>query len=323
MREVHVNKTPVANPTAAQNESGNVEVYAAKLARERRARHAAESLLESKSIALRDANSELETLLSGSISLLTDVLAMAKPELFQKAAKVQRWARLFTKHYKVDKPWELDLAALLYPIGIIGMQDWIVRKYSLGHDLTLFEQKMIDESALSAFQLVNKIPRMKSVARALLYCRSGYDGSGYPEDGLMGEDIPQSARILRILIDFVDRATGEERTRLDAFKHLVANKSKYDTNLLKIIGELMVQKQRTDRKLIKVEVRPIEQLTPHDVVARDIVDTDGKLLLAAGAELTPIAIKRLGSLKESGKFTGEVAVGIKAEPEDQEPNQAA
>lgn len=318
MREVYTDPKAIVPDAPVAAVAADADVYIAKLARERRARHAAESLLESKSIALKDANTELEILLSGTIKLLTDVLAMAKPELFQKAAKVQRWARLFNQNFEVEKPWELDLAALLYPIGIIGMPDWIVRKYSVGHDLTPVEQAMIDESALAAFQLVNKIPRMKSVARALLYCRSGYDGSGYPKDGLTGQDIPQSARILRILIDFVDRATGENQTRLDAFKYLVARQSKYDKALLITIGELMVQKQRTDRKTISIEIRPIEQLTPNDIVGRDIVDIEGRLLLAAGVDLTPITIKRLKLLKDSGKFAGEVAISFQKDANDQD-----
>lgn len=287
----------------------------ALLEREHAARLRAEQALESKKLALTEANAELESLVGGSFQLLTQLLAMARPELFQKAAKVQVWAKRISKQVKIEKPWELDLASLLYPIGIIGLPDWLVRKHCLGHKLTTTEQAMLDESALAAFQLVNKIPRMRSVARALLYCRRGYDGTGYPVDGLKGEQIPQTARILRILIDFVDQATGDDRNRVDAFKYLVAQREKYDDKLLKAIGAVMVETRRSERQEFEIVPRSLGSLKPGMVIGHDISDNEGRLLLAAGVELTQIALKRLKTLQETGRFAGMVSIQVEKKKE--------
>lgn len=288
MREIH---TDSVQPVALAEP--DIATLQARLAREKRARAAAEALIESKSRELFDANNELAQMLSGSVKILADVLAMAKPEVFQKAGKVQRWARKVTPDLGIDRPWELDLAALLYPLGIISLPEEVTTKYALDMELSDEERALVEESPGSAMQLLENMPRMGGVARAIYYSRKGFDGSGFPADDMRGADIPEAARVLHVLIDLADRATGVGKTRAEAFAQMAAQKQVYDVEILKICYAHLNKKPEEEtggRHLLRLAP---SLLQPGDIVHSDIVDKEGHLMLAAGSELSEIGIKRL------------------------------
>jgi response regulator RpfG family c-di-GMP phosphodiesterase len=190
-----------------------VEAVLARLQREVAARKAGEEALAARNRELELAGRNQERLLGGGVKLMTDILATARPEVFQKAAKVQRWARRLSKSIKVEKGWELDLAALLYPLGVISLPDELAAHYAADLPLGEADALRIAESALVASRLIANMPRMDGVARTVFYARKGYDGSGWPKDGPSGAELPQSARILKVLTDLADAATGASRTR--------------------------------------------------------------------------------------------------------------
>jgi len=300
MREVHVEENSL--------NALSKDVLITRLQREKRARGAAEAIIEQKSQELYNANKELEGLLGGSVKLLTDVLALTKPDVFQKAAKVQRWARRISEAYEVERPWELDLAAILYPLGIIALSDDVASKYALDMELNEEEQQQIDESPLTAYGLVHTIPKMQGVANAIYYGRKGYDGTGYPQDDKIGKDIPQAGRILKVLIDLADAATGIAKTRKEAFSKLVERKQLYDIEILEIAHRCLVVPANDREPADEILTLEPPFLNVGDIVQRDILDTNSRLMLAAGAELTQISIKRLVALRQEKRFEGDVCV---------------
>lgn len=259
-----------------------------------------------KTQRLTEANQQLEQLLSGGVKLMTDVLALARPELFQKAAKVQRWARRLQKRIEVEKAWELDLASLLYPLGVIALPDELAHKYAADLPMTEEDALRLEESALIASRLIANIPRMDGVARAVFYSRKGYDGSGWPKDGPKGDDLPQTARILKVVIDLADAATGVSRNRAQAFAQVTQNAQRYDPKILRIAYATLVEPANPEaQSRIKV---PTALLHSGDVLLHDIVGPDERLLLAAGVELTELSVKRLAVLVKAGQAPDQVTV---------------
>lgn len=277
-----------------------------RLERERRARAAAEATIEDKSRELFKANEELEQLLTGSIKMLADVLAMARPELFQKAGKVQRWARRVAPHLKIKRGWELDLAAMLYPLGMLSLPDDLTRKKIFNQYLTEDERNQIAESTRAAHDLLKNFPRMDAVADAVLYSGKGFDGSGYPYDDVKGRDIPEAARVLKILIDLSDIATGVDRKR--DFKPLLAKREDYDLDILKVVYETLKIGSPSERGEGEALTLDPNALRPLDVVRSDIVDVNGALLLAAGSPLSEITIRRIKALCEADRMSGPIEV---------------
>ena len=283
MREIHAQ--------AAQLKPASEEVWNRRLQRERDARAAAEAIIESKSRDLFEANRQLEELLGGTIKVLTQVLAMARPEIFEKAGKVQRWARRILPYLEIERPWELDLAAMLYPLGILSLPTEIADKYSHGEELSDNERMAVEECSLAAQEMLCHIPHMEQVSRAVLYCRKGFDGSGFPVDDVAGEEIPAAARVLKILIDLADDATGVTKRR--DFRGLAKRKHLYDLKILKVAYERLHRDHDSPEGDGELLVLSPVMLRSGDRVSRDIVDKDNQILLAAGAELSEITIRRL------------------------------
>lgn len=247
-----------------------------------------------------------DALLAGGVKLMTDILAVARPEVFQKATKVQRWARALAKQMQVERPVELDLAALLYPMGIISLPDDLAVKYAADLPLGDDEIQKIEESALVASRLIADIPRLDGVARAVFYARKGFDGSGWPKDGPSGLELPQSARILKVLIDLADAATGSHRTRADAFKTLTLHKSRYDPDIF-AVAQAVLMSHADEPSAGRAMIRP-ELALPGDVLLHDLTDRDGHLLLSAGTVFTELSARRLMSLAQTVKLPSEIAV---------------
>ncbi len=280
-------------PTSAPLDSSEL---AARLAWEHDARLAAEALNEKKSQEIFEAKKELEDLLSGSVKMLSDVLAMARPELFQKAAKIQRWARQIAPKLKVERPWELDLAAMLYPLGAISLPDDLAMKYVLCEPMDVEEKREVDECSQTAYELISNIPRMQRVAEAVLYSRKGYDGSGHPQNGIQGDKIPQNARILKILIDLADGSMGAGVTRSDGFMGMASCKHEYDLDILKVAYIALLEEENPGKeKRTSLSLSPA-MLKAGDILLKDVVDKNNGLLLAAGSELSDLSIKRLQAM---------------------------
>ena len=286
----------------------DIKSLAIRLEREISARIELEKLLENKSRELEKSVMELEKIRAAGVKMLTDVLALARPEIFQKAGKVHRWARRVAKKIKLEKPWELDLAATLYPLGMLGLPDELALKYALDEPLSSDEKRQIDESTVTAFKLVDNIGYMQGVAQAILYCRKGFDGSGYPADGLGGMKLPQNARLLKILIDLVDVSTGDGKSRADGFVVMASRKNEYDLDMLKIVYMELLEAESSEAEKIQSLVLPVTLLHPGDILLRDVVDKNKRLLLASGSELSDISIKRLISLSASGDISGKFKV---------------
>ena len=99
----------------------------------------------------------------------------------------------------------IEYAALLHDIGKIGISDNILGKNS---SLTDKEFDKIKEHPVMGAKIVEPVEFLKDSYKTVYHHHERYDGDGYP-DGLKGEDIPISARIIAVA-DAYD-AMGSDR----------------------------------------------------------------------------------------------------------------
>jgi len=102
----------------------------------------------------------------------------------------------------------LRLAAILHDIGKIGVDDAILRKSG---NLTEAEQLSMRKHPEIGAHILAMADGMKDVVPGVLHHHEWFNGSGYP-DGLVGENIPLSARIIAI-VDVFDALTTERPYR--------------------------------------------------------------------------------------------------------------
>ncbi|MGX9463551.1 HD domain-containing phosphohydrolase [Shewanella sp. A14] len=88
----------------------------------------------------------------------------------------------------------LHRAAMVHDIGKIATPDSILLKPG---KLNKIELGMIQQHAISGYQLLYKINTFADIANIVRSHHEKYDGSGYP-DGLSGSDIPKLSQIIAI-----------------------------------------------------------------------------------------------------------------------------
>ena len=106
--------------------------------------------------------------------------------------------------WKVEQVEMLEQAAPMHDAGKIGIPDVVLKKPSR---LDAEEWKIMKTHSALGHRILSKsdTPLFKLAADIALYHHEKWDGSGYPE-GLVGPDIPQSARIVAI-VDVFDALT--------------------------------------------------------------------------------------------------------------------
>jgi len=102
----------------------------------------------------------------------------------------------------------LQWGALLHDVGKIGIRDDVLNKAG---KLTESEFRHIKEHPVSSHKIVQEVTQLAQAFDSILHHHEHYDGSGYP-DGLVGEEIPLSARVIQIA-DVFDALTSDRAYR--------------------------------------------------------------------------------------------------------------
>lgn len=91
-----------------------------------------------------------------------------------------------------DKANNVYYAALVHDVGKLMLPDFILKRFG---KLTEEEQEVYKSHTVKGAKMIEHFDSVKEVKEVAMYHHEFYDGSGYPE-GLKGEDIPLSARIV-------------------------------------------------------------------------------------------------------------------------------
>lgn len=252
----------------------------------------------------------LETTLAASIKLVTEMLALTRPDLFAQSSKVHELAKSLAAQMHMSQPWELGLAALLYPIGLITLPEDLLEKRKKGIRLSGAETFALERSGMAAGDLVKKIPKLERVATYLRYCRKHFDGSGMPDDGEELLDTPPHAVcLLPLLIDIVELADIRDIRLKDAVLALHDYDGKYHPGMLHAATEWLKKRaiyEETHDRAVR-ELRP-DKVKVGDILVNDLHGIDHELLLTGGSELTELMVRRIHLLYESGVVPRVLAV---------------
>jgi response regulator RpfG family c-di-GMP phosphodiesterase len=128
--------------------------------------------------------------LGGSIRVLTDLLALAKPQAFHRAQRIRSYIKRIMPAVKVDNYWQFEIAAMLSQIGCVTIPDEILIKAFGGRMLTDYELIMFQNHPLIAADMIQNIPRMGEIAEIIRYQEKLFNGTGVPIDDIRCKNIP-------------------------------------------------------------------------------------------------------------------------------------
>jgi len=236
----------------------------------------------------------LEKTLNGGIKVLADVLSLIDPLAFGRGEALFSYMRAYVHALTLENSWEFEIAAMLSPIGTVTIPPAILEKFRAGQALTAPEQEILERVPKSGADLLANIPRLESVGRIVLYQQKHYDGSGFPADGVRGEDIPIGARILKVLIDLLE-LEAQKMPKDAALRLMQQRVGWYDPRVLDATFACFdIYLPDTS---VKSQGQPItlKDLCVGQVVLADIQTVSGKNIVMARSRITPVLLARLAN----------------------------
>lgn len=223
--------------------------------------------------------------LKGSIKILTEVLSLANPMAFSRASRIRQMATMTALEMNVENLWRIEMAAMLSQIGCIAVPEKILLKTYSGQRMSKEEQIKYRNYSQVSHDLIKNIPRMEPVADIIKYQEKLFNGNGFPEDSIKGEDIPLEARILKPVLDF-DILTSSGVEINSALIDLKNRSGWYDPQVLKALEQSLKRSAGSKR----TQSIHIEKLKERMVLASNIYAINGSLLVAKGQEISSYTI---------------------------------
>lgn len=251
----------------------------------------------------------LEQTLAGSIKVLVDVLSMVDPVAFGRTTRLRAWSAQIARAMALTNAWELDLAAMLSPIGQLTLPGEVIEKLRSGAALSEAEQDLVSQSPETSRNLIANIPRLKHVGEIVYYQAKDFDGGGFPKDSVSGADIPVGSRILRVLIDLSD-ASGANEPGPAVFARLSQNAKRYDPQILEIARTSICLERDQSAESVRGEpiTIPMSQLRTGDLLSSKILTENGQLVLSEGHEITEVLLAKLRNLERVKRLQDNVVV---------------
>ena len=149
---------------------------------------------------LRAAAQANRELFIGSMRSFVAAIDAKDPYTRGHSERVAAYSRIISKYVGLpkDEQHRIWVGALLHDVGKIGIEDRILRK---GGVLTDEEYEQMKLHPVIGAQIMSRIEQLKEMIPAIRWHHEAWDGKGYP-DGLSGEQIPLSARIVGVADTF-------------------------------------------------------------------------------------------------------------------------
>jgi putative nucleotidyltransferase with HDIG domain len=152
-----------------------------------------------------------ETLFLQTVTALAQAIEMRDEYTGNHTQRVTAYALLLAEELGLDETErrQLRVATLLHDIGKLAIDDQILRKPGRLSDL---EFERMKTHVLRGWEIVQMIPGLAWALPVVRGHHERWDGQGYP-DGLGGEDIPLTARVVAVA-DAFDAMTSDRPYRL-------------------------------------------------------------------------------------------------------------
>ena len=230
----------------------------------------------------------LEDTVGGSIKLLTELLEIASPVAFRRASRIQQIVRMVLPKFARENAWTLDLTAMLSQIGVVAVPEEILAKMDRGQPLTSEEAAIWNAHPKTGHDLIRNIPRLKEVAKSVLYQLKQFDGAGPPAGAVRGQTIPLGGRVLKAVLDY-DYLVQGGMTSEQASAELNSRRGCYDPEVTQALQSAVVQVEAGySLRLVRVE-----QLVGGMVVRDGIFAAAGNLIIGKKQMITPALLERV------------------------------
>lgn len=198
---------------------------------------------------------------------------------------------------------KIVFGALLHEIGKVGLPREMVEKAY--HDLSVSEKELFSHHPSVGSMIISSVTGFKDSANAVYHQLENYDGSGMP-DGLMGDEIPIGAKIVRAIV------LQEELYKAGFSTEEVIDHIKESLNKVldpSVADHLINYLEEQDCTLLTKKSRfNVDELKTGMILAEDVYSASGIKLLPKGVALQEKMIKILTERNSADPIIGGIYV---------------
>lgn len=246
----------------------------------------------------------LERTLRGAVQALLDALSLASPKAFSRAARVSKLVTELAETIDVRPDWQLEISGMLAQLGAVTVPTAVLDKMDAGLPLSADEQEMVDAVPGVSERLLAGIPRLEPLAAAIGQQGLRYDGRGSRPGAPVGDDLPLAARLLKIAVD-IDRMRSQRLPALTILKTMGTDAGAYDPRILDLWTASHSEPAAAELVPFTVD---IEELQSGMVLAEDVLNTRGVVLLGRGSSVSDVLVRRLRNHASNGDVSGPLVV---------------
>jgi hypothetical protein len=250
----------------------------------------------------------LQKTLTGSVTVLAELLSQANPTVFSAGQRIREHAGHVARSMELPNIWEVDVAALLAQIGCMSLPSDVINKKYAGLDLDGEEQAMWESYPVIGARLLEKIPRLESVTTMIRWQQRPF--AAYDDADSTAEEVIAGSQILRSVIDF-DLLRQQGLSKVKAIARMRSLAGEHNPDILDLLSTLPVRQQSDILSL------PIEDLGIGMIAEEDIVAQNGTLVLPRGQRITWASLQGLLNFKRKVGILEPVRVSLPPD-EDQE-----
>lgn len=220
----------------------------------------------------------LEKTLSGSVRVLTEILALTNPRAFGKAQRMRRVARKLADAVHHPSPWQVELAAMMSQLGVMTIPPDVLDRAEAGIELRDDERRMLAGMPEVTARLLANIPRLEPCARMI--------ASAGAADVPSGDDATaRGARILRLMAEY-ESMVASGRSAVSVLTDL--RRQGYPLAAIEVLSALEAEPVNHQHATMS-----IRDLRPGMTLEEDVRAKNGVLLVARGQELTHALLERI------------------------------
>jgi response regulator RpfG family c-di-GMP phosphodiesterase len=244
----------------------------------------------------------LEKTLSGSIKVITEILALVNPIAFSQAVRFRRCVQHVVSKLQLSDGWQFEVAAMLSQIGCVTLPPETLEKVYAGSALTKDEQDMFASHPSVGRDLLIRIPRLQSVARMIERQQKPF-GNFRPAPPPHNRDRAElGSHILKAVFEF-DRLVIQGMPCKAAVARLLEQPDECDPAIVSTLDSLEI-----GRTGVRIQVVKIRDLNTHMVIDENIWTRQGILVVPKGQEISHSVLARLRNFWRFGAIGDQVRV---------------
>ncbi len=244
---------------------------------------------------LEDAHTSLKKSYVSAVKVFSNLIELREGAFAGHSRRVADQARKLALRLGVnsEESQQVFIAGLLHDIGKIGLPDEIINKPYKA--LTPSERKSFHKHPIVGETSLMALEPLHDAAKIIRAHHEQYNGKGYP-DGLEKQGIPLGARVLAVVNDYESHKSGghskAHSSHRDAVEFIRRNRgNRYDPVVVDEFLELLGTGEIGDKEEYNTAMS--NGLKEGMVIAKDMVNQDGVLLLAEGQVLTQRLIAKI------------------------------